>query len=620
MVRGAGTNLCGGTIPLRGAVVISPTRMRRILSIDGGKRTAEVEPGLPNLFLKKALEPLGLFYAPDPASQKACTIGGNIGTNAGGPHCLKYGVTSHHVRGLEVVLPDGEAVELDLDQPGCDLTGLFVGSEGTLGIVSRATLALTPIPQRVETMLASFPSMEAAIRAVTDIVSAGIIPATLEAMDQLTVRAVEEFIHAGYPTDAQAVLLIEVDGGDEILPQIDQIRDVCRKNSCGEFRLARDEAEREKLWEGRRGSYPAMARLAPNVLVEDGAVPRSRLPEASRRIRAIAEERGLKLSLIFHAGDGNLHPQILFDERDREATGNVKAAGADMLRVCVELGGTISGEHGVGMDKREAMRWLFTPDTLEIFRKLKRAFDPGDLCNPDKLIPAADGAGRAREASRPEEPEVRSGIFLPRSEAELVRGMAWLREKGKRARIAGAGTRSRPAGPSGGRLTIGSRGLSGVLEHDAENFTVTVLAGTEIDALQKVLAAKDQKALLPSGGTVGGCLAANPFQTPRVRDQVLGLKAVFPDGLIGSFGAKVMKNVAGYDMAKLFLGSRGTLGVIVSVILKTFPARGGFDARPGTGTRKSYASLDPAVRSLHDRIKAAFDPDRLFPGLEETEP
>src|SRR3989344_4326374 len=263
VARGAGTNLCGGTIPLQQAVVIAPTRMNKIISIDPEKKCAVVEPGLPNLFLKSALEPLGLFYAPDPASQKACTIGGNIGTNAGGPHCLKYGVTSHHVRGLEVVLPDGEAVELDLDQPGCDLTGLFVGSEGTLGIVSRATLALTPIPQRVETMLASFPSMEAAIRAVTDIVSAGIIPATLEAMDQLTVRAVEEFIHAGYPTDAQAVLLIEVDGGDEILPQIDQIRDVCRRNSCGEFRLARDEAERGKLGEG--GSEEHTSELQSHV-------------------------------------------------------------------------------------------------------------------------------------------------------------------------------------------------------------------------------------------------------------------------------------------------------------------------------------------------------------------
>ncbi|OGR83035.1 MAG: hypothetical protein A2901_05525, partial [Elusimicrobia bacterium RIFCSPLOWO2_01_FULL_54_10] len=320
VARGAGTNLCGGTVPLKGAVVIAPTKMKSILSIDPQKHTAVVQPGLPNLFLKKSLEPYGLHYAPDPSSQKACTIGGNIGTNAGGPHCLKYGVTSQHVMGVEVVLPGGDVVRFNVDDEGPDLTGLIVGSEGTLGIVTEATLNLTPIPKHVETMLVSFPSLDAAMRTVTAIISQGILPATLEAMDQITVRAIEGFIHAGYPTEAGAVLLIEVDGDTPVKDQVEQVRKICASNGCMEFRLAGNDAEREKLWEGRRGSYPSLARLAPNVLVEDGVVPRNRLAEAYKKIREIADRKNLNLSFICHAGDGNLHPQILFDERNPEQT------------------------------------------------------------------------------------------------------------------------------------------------------------------------------------------------------------------------------------------------------------------------------------------------------------
>lgn len=532
VVRGAGTNLCGGTIPLHHACVIAPTRMNRILKIDPEKRIAQVQPGVPNLFLKRALEPYGLFYAPDPASQKSCTIGGNIGTNAGGPHCLKYGVTSHHVLALEVVLPDGEIIETDLRNSGPDWTGFFVGSEGTLGIVTKATLNLIPIPKFIETMLVSFPSLESAIQTVTEIVAAGIIPTTLEAMDKLTVQAVEEFIHAGYPLNAEAVLLIEVDGDAPLTSEVEKIKQLCQKNNGMEFRLAKNEEEREKLWEGRRGSYPSLARRAPNVLVEDGAVPRNKLPAALKRIRKIASENALSVSLVFHAGDGNLHPQILFDERNETETRKVKQAGYEMLKACVELGGTISGEHGIGLDKREAMRWLFSPETLTLFRRIKQALDPENLCNPDKLIPV----------------ENPSPLLIRRH------------------------THSSPQGRGMKGEGVGEGKMNRILEHDIENFTVTVEAGIVIEDLQKELKKQNQKALLPEEGTLGELLDTNPRALPPIRDQILGMTVILLDGSRATFGAKVMKNVAGYDVAKLFLGAQGDFGMIESVILKTYPA------------------------------------------------
>ena len=544
VARGAGTNLCGATIPLHGAVVIAPTRMKDILSVDPEKRTAVVQPGLPNLFLKKALEPYGLHYAPDPSSQKACTIGGNIGTNAGGPHCLKYGVTSRHVLGVEVVLPGGDVARFHVDDEGPDLTGLMVGSEGTLGIVSEATLNLMPIPGYVETMLVSFPSLDSAMRTVTDIISRGILPATLEAMDQVTVRAIEGFIHAGYPTDAGAVLLIEVDGDSPLKDQVDAVRQACAAGGSMEFRLARGEAEREKLWEGRRGSYPSLARLAPNVLVEDGVVPRNKLAEAYASIRGIADRKKLNLSFICHAGDGNLHPQILFDERDAEQTRVVKEAGTEMLKACVDLGGSISGEHGIGIDKREAMRWLFDAETLRCFRKIKNIFDPDNLCNPDKLIPSEGG-------------------------------------------------------DSGGR-----QNGSGIAEHDVENFTVTVDAGVSLEELKNRLAGKNQKVLLEGQGTLAQLLNENTPQEPRIRDQVLGMSVVFEDGGRGNFGGKVVKNVAGYDVAKIFLGSRGTLGKIVSATLKTYPLKYPGTVRPGPARKAPDASARKAADKIISGLRA----------------
>ena len=597
--RGAGTNLCGGSVPAEGGLVIHLARMNRILSIDPVRRRVWVEPGVVNLHLQKALAPHGLFYAPDPASQKACTLGGNVGTNAGGPHCLKHGVTSTHVTGLEVVLPDGEFSQFSVNDPGFDLTGFWVGAEGTLGVATKIELNVMPKPEAVETFLAAFPSMDAAARTVTDTISAGIVPTTLEVMDRLTVQAVEDFLGAGYPRDAAAVLLIEIDGAPAALEaEGEKIHDLCRKNGATEFRRARDEREREKLWEGRRGSYPAMARLAPNVLVEDGVVPRTRLPEAVRRIRAIADREGLRMGLIAHAGDGNLHPNLIFDERNVDETRRVKAAGEEMLRVCVDLGGSISGEHGIGTDKREAMRWLFTPETLAFFRLLKNVLDPENLANPGKLLPVV-------EAPPLPPPTAPVGTRERVTEtARLQSLMAWAQTEGQFLVLAGKGT-SEPGPPPSGATVLDLTGLDQVVDHDRENFTLTVQAGAELTSLRRTLEEQGHYLYVVGSGTVGGAIAANPGGWSRVRDQILGLKAVLPGGALISLGGKVVKNVAGYDAAKLFIGSWGTLGAIVEITFRLHPRPAEEQVR-GDRRRPDFTRLPTAA--LHRAIQSAVDP------------
>jgi glycolate oxidase subunit GlcD len=393
VARGAGTNLSGGTVPLNGGVVIELSRMNKILEIDLENERALVEPGVYNLTLQNALAPLGYYYAPDPASQKVSTLGGNFGENAGGPHCLKYGVTSNHVLGAEVVLPNGEIVWLGskaVDPPGPDLLGLLVGSEGTLGIATKILVRILRSPERVITLLAIFKSLEAAGQTVSDIIAQGIIPATLEIMDNLVLRAVEESVHAGYPMDAEAVLIIELDGlSDGMDEQAKKILEVCQKNGVVSTRRAKDAAERADLWAGRRGAFGAVARLRPSYLVCDGTVPRTKLPEALAAVKRVAEKYNLSIGNVFHAGDGNLHPLILFDDRNAEEMARVHQAGSEILKVCADLGGTISGEHGIGTEKMGEMSLVFRDSDLEMMRRLKSAMDPKELCNPGKVIPRA---------------------------------------------------------------------------------------------------------------------------------------------------------------------------------------------------------------------------------------
>jgi glycolate dehydrogenase FAD-linked subunit len=401
VARGSGTNLSGGTVPLNGGVVIELSRMNKILEIDLQNERALVEPGVYNLTLQNALAPLGYYYAPDPASQKVSSMGGNLGENAGGPHCLKYGVTSNHVVGAEVVLPNGEKIWLgnkSVDPPGPDLLGLFTGSEGTLGIATKILVRIMRAPERVLTMLAICNSVEDAGQTVSDIIGEGIIPATLEIMDNLVIRAVEESVHAGYPMDAEAVLIIELDGlTDGMDEQVQKILEICKKNGVVSVRQAKDATERAELWAGRRGAFGAVARLRPSFLVCDGTVPRTKLPAALGAVKKVAEKYNLSIGNVFHAGDGNLHPLILFDDRDASELERVHKAGSEILKVCVDLGGTISGEHGIGVEKLVEMSLIFRESDLDIIRSVKAALDPKGLCNPGKLIPpaakAAAGSG-----------------------------------------------------------------------------------------------------------------------------------------------------------------------------------------------------------------------------------
>jgi glycolate oxidase len=397
--RGGGTNLTGGTIPCKGGVVLEMIRMNRILEVDRENLRARVQPGLFNLELGTALAPLGYQYLPDPASQKAATLGGNVAENSGGPHCFKYGVTTNHVLGLTVVLPSGAVAKIGgkaADTPGYDLPGVFVGSEGTLGICTEVVVRIVRLPEGVKTMLAIYDSIEEGSETVSAIVAAGMVPATLEMMDQLVIKAVEESIHCGLPLDCATVLIIEVDGlKDDLETQARAIVDLCKAHGAREVRVAKDDAERALLWAGRRGAFGAVARITPSYLVCDGTVPRTALPKVLRRVAEVGKKYHLQIPNVFHAGDGNLHPLILFDWRDAEQKARVMQAGMEILQVCVEMGGTISGEHGVGLEKIDAMRLVFREEDIRSQVRVKQAFDPKNLANPGKMFPLPEEVRRA---------------------------------------------------------------------------------------------------------------------------------------------------------------------------------------------------------------------------------
>jgi len=397
--RGAGTGLSGGAIPVLGGVVLSFARMNRILEIDVADLRAVVQPGLINLHLSTAVAPYGLYFVPDPSSQKACTLGGNVAENSGGPHTLAYGVTTNHVTGLEVVLSDGTVVRLggrSWDGNGYDLVGAFVGSEGTLGIVTEITVKLTPLPEDKRTILAAFPTMDEASETVSAIIAAGIVPAAIELMDQLATEAVEAAVGAGYPLDAGGILLVEVDGvRDGLDEQRERIEAVCRARGATTVRVAQNTLERERLWAGRKGAFAAMGRLAPDYYVLDGVIPRTRLPAILRHVREVGERYGVRIANVFHAGDGNLHPLVLFDGSEGEAVlEKVKEAGFEIVAACVEAGGSLTGEHGIGMEKNCYMPIQFLKDDLAAFRRIKDAWDPLGLMNPGKVFPTP---GRCRE-------------------------------------------------------------------------------------------------------------------------------------------------------------------------------------------------------------------------------
>src|ERR687887_1813158 len=391
VARGAGTGLSGGCLPAEGGIVISMMRMNRVLEVDYDNQIAVVEPGLVNLHLSWAVGPHGFYYAPDPSSQQACTIGGNIANNSGGPHTLKYGVTVNHVLGLEVVMPDGEIVWLGgktRDVLGYDLPGVFVGSEGTFGIATKIVVRILKKPAAVKTVLAVFERIEQASVAVSAIIARGLVPAAVEMIDQLTIQAVEDAFGCGYPRDAAAALLVELDGlAVGIEAQTERIVAACRDAGAREIRTARDEAERALLWKGRKSAFGAYGRVSPAYMVMDGVIPRTKLPYVLERVNAIVAAHGLRVGNVFHAGDGNLHPNILYDPRVPGEEARVVEAGSGIMKVCGEVGGSISGEHGIGLEKSDFMPFIFSAADLAFMHRLKNAFNPTGLCNPGKVFP-----------------------------------------------------------------------------------------------------------------------------------------------------------------------------------------------------------------------------------------
>ncbi|MGH9104250.1 MAG: FAD-linked oxidase C-terminal domain-containing protein [Acidimicrobiales bacterium] len=415
VARGSGTGLSGGAVPQAEGALVVTSRMRSVLGISPEDQRAELEPGVTNLEVSRAAQAYGYFYAPDPSSQQVCSIGGNVAENSGGAHCLKYGFTTNHVTGLEVVTPDGEAHELGgraADTPGYDLVGVFTGSEGTLGVVTRVTVRLLRLPQAVQTLLAAFPDVDSAGRAVSAIIASGLVPAAIEMMDALAISAVEQAVHCGYPEGAGAVLVVELDGpAAEVEEGLAETRQHCLEEGASEVRVAAGPEEREQIWKGRKSAFAAMGRLSPDYIVQDGVVPRSALAEVLHEIEELSAEAGIPVANVFHAGDGNLHPLVLFDERVPGERSRAEELSERLLELCIAHGGSITGEHGVGLDKLGAMAKMFSEDDLATMWLVRRAFDPEGICNPGKAVPAPRLCG--------EPPRPRKGV-LPLQGAGLA--------------------------------------------------------------------------------------------------------------------------------------------------------------------------------------------------------
>ncbi|MGQ9490511.1 MAG: FAD-binding oxidoreductase [Anaerolineae bacterium] len=606
IARGAGTGLSGGAVAPHGGIILSLARMKQILELDEAGRSVVVQPGVVHQTLDEFVKTKGLYYPPDPASGRACTIGGNLAENAGGPHCFKYGVTTNYVNGLRVVLADGRIIHTGgraFDYPEYDLTGLLVGSEGTLGIVTEAELRLMRNIPGIKTLMAIFNSVEEAGEAVSAVIARGLIPATLEMMDRNMIGIVENYAHAGLPTDAEALLIIEADGYPQSLePQMAEIVQVMQERRARELRLAQNAQERDRIWFARKSAFGAIAQISPAYLIVDGTVPRSKLALALAEINKICARHNLRVGYVFHAGDGNLHPLILFDPRDPDMVRRVHAAGDEVMALCVQIGGTITGEHGVGSEKRQYMRLMFNDDELRAMREIKAIFDPQDILNPGKILPnqrmgeSANGRmgesanqrmgesanQRMGEAANGRSGEWASGgsrstQYAVHSTQDAVAAVRdWL-AAGQRIRVRGGGTKSRWLPPAD--VTLATGPLTGIQAYALNDLYVTVAAGTRLADLQAELARDGVFVPLASPwaeSTVGGIVATNfnaPLRTRygALRDLVLAMTVVLPDGRVIRAGKPVVKNVAGYDLVKLFIGSHGTLGLISDVTLKIWP-------------------------------------------------
>jgi glycolate oxidase subunit GlcD len=636
--------------------------MRRVLRVDVENRLAVVEAGVVNAHVSRAVARHGLYYVPDPSSQGSCTVGGNIGENAGGIHCLKYGTTTDHVLGARVVLTDGRVVDLGgagAEAPGYDLLGVFVGSEGTFGVVTEATVRLTPVAPSVRTLLADFLRLDDASRAVSAVIAEGIIPAGLEMVDGATIRAVEASVFAaGMPLDAEAALLVELDGLEAGMDEeVERVRAICASHGARSVRLAADEAERKRLWAARKGAFGAMGRITPDILIQDAVVPRSHLPEVLAATYRIGARHRLRVANVFHAGDGNLHPLVCFDSRDADQVRRVHEAGREIMETCVRAGGTITGEHGVGLDKSDYLPLVFGEDDMRAMLQVRAAFDPTGLCNPGKIIPAPKGCGEARvvaeakgaaagvKARKPEDEGRRVGtatlsslsasatvspahvltaalsssdtpaasngeshalpsVVEPGSAEEVCEFLRVAEREAWGVIPVGAGAQSDVDSGADGRhaVALKTTRLARLVEHEPADLVATAEAGmTLADFNREVGRAGQWLPLDPPGAlraTLGGVVAsgaagAQGFGYGAPRSHVLGMKVALADGRVIRVGGRVVKNVAGYDLCKLFTSSRGTLGVILEITFRLRP-------RP-----RREATLVARSDSLGDLVGAA---------------
>jgi D-lactate dehydrogenase (cytochrome) len=594
VARGAGTGLSGGAVAERGGLVVAFSQMSRVLEIDDIGRSAIVQPGVVNLVLDGLVGTEGLYFPPDPSSQRASTIGGNIAENSGGPHCFKYGVTTNYVTGLEIVLAGGRRVRLGgraLDYPEYDFVGLLTGSEGTLGIVVEASLRLVRKPPAVRTLMVAFESVEAAGEAVSALIARGLAPAALEMMDQKIMRIIEDHAHAGLPIEAGAALIVEVDGyGASVAPQIEEIAAILGAHQARGLRVAETAEQRDAIWYGRKSAAGAMSRLAPAYYLVDVTVPRSKLAAALARINRICEDAGLRVGYVFHAGDGNLHPLILIDDlSDPALVARVLEAGRKTVELCVEYDGSITGEHGVGIEKRDLMSLMYSPVELEAMRDVKEVFDPEALLNPGKILPPRTENGHpqgqprttsqvaSRKSQVAADAQPATYDLRPATAAEAAEAIREHTSSGRSIRIRGGGTKSHGLPDADVRLSTTE--LRGIRAYARDDLFVTVGAGTPLAELQAELARDGMWAPLVSPwpqSTVGG-IVATAWNAPLrmryggLRDLVLAATVALGDGRVIRAGRPVVKNVAGYDMPKVFVGAYGTLGLIADVTLKLAP-------------------------------------------------
>lgn len=582
VARGAGTGLSGGAVADRGGIIVEFAKMNHILEVDAVGRTVVTEPAVINLRLDEQAKIHGLYFPPDPASQRASTIGGNVSENSGGPHCFKYGVTTNYITGLDVVLADGRQVRVGgraLDYPEYDLCGLITGSEGMLALITSISARLLRNPPGVKTMLGIFDTVEQAADAVSAIIAAGLVPATMEMMDQKITNMAEPYAHAGLPLDAGAILIIEVDGYPASLDaQIYEIEQLLQAKGVREIRIARNEEERYKIWLARKSVAGAITRLTPAYYTVDITVPRSRLREILAKVDPICEKYNLRVGHLMHAGDGNLHPMVLIpDPHDPELMGRVHTAGWEMVKCCVEMGGSLTGEHGVGIEKREFMTLMHNTAELLAMWDIKQAFDPGCIFNPGKIFPVPTDtitpfAGYVQQGSINSAetllPETR---FAPHSAEEAAQGLLALAHTQRRVRISNAveGTTD---------TVINTSALRGIKTYAPDDLYITVGAGTPLAEIQTFLAEKGKYLPLAApwpDATIGGLVAANVNAPQRmrygsIRDLVLYATVALADGRVIRTGRPIVKNVAGYDLTKVFIGSRGTLGLLTDVTLKFF--------------------------------------------------